>query len=132
MTKIALEKKSNSVLLGVLAFLLYGSWAVFANWEYGLKKSLTAGLVQGIVSFLTTTFIMLLMIWLFELGRSSLTRFLYAVTGTNAIAISGMVCAHLIVGTPDILQTILPSMVVGFSLTVVYSSARLRQEAKHN
>jgi len=127
----ALQKKSNSVILGALAFIIYGSWAIFSNWEYGLKKSLTAGMTQGLMSFLITTFIAFLMIWLFDQGRSHLMRFLYAVGGTNAVAITGMVVAHLIVGTPDILQTILPSMIVGFAMTVSYSIARLRQEAKH-
>ena len=118
--------------MGVLAFVVYGSWAIFANWEYGIKKSLIAGLTQGLMSFLITTFMTFLMIWLLNRGSSRWMSFLYAVICTNTVTITSLVVAHLIAGTPEILLTIMPSMIIGFVYIVSYSLAYLHQEAKYS
>ncbi len=86
-----------------------------------------AGLTQGLMSFLITVFIVLLMIWLFDRGRSPVTKFLFAVIGTNTVGVGSLTAAHLLAGTPDVLQTILPSMLIGTAMTVVYSLTRLRR-----
>ncbi len=119
-------KYFKSVVLGLLAFVLYGGWALYSNLEYGGWIASVAGITQGGMSFLITTLLSSLMMYLFEKGRTVVEKFLYAVIGTNVITLPGMCLAHYMVGTPNIVQTILPSAIIGFFFTLFYTTARLK------
>ena len=108
----------------LLAWLLYGSWACYVNWDYGLSPALTAFVAQGIASFSTTLFLTRLIEFLY---RHIPTRGLKAaLTPVGAIALIGITlyAIHRLSGTPDIALTIAPSLLIGFAYCL-YCTYRL-------
>ena len=109
-------------VLSALAFLLYGSWAAFANRAHGLDAALWAFGVQGFSSALTTA----LMGGVIERLRRPLGDTLGAKLVASAVATAAAgvchVCLHLLAGTPEIARTVIPSVVVGFLYAVTYAA----------
>ncbi|MDG1286971.1 MAG: hypothetical protein P8P30_05325 [Rickettsiales bacterium] len=104
----------------IAAAFVYGGWAAYANSEHATDVWLRAGLVQAATSFTVTLVITLFARWVF----------LRSGGGRRGVAI-GYVCsfcsvtlfsygAHYISGTPDIWQTITPSMIIGSAYLVSY------------
>lgn len=103
-----------------LAFVVYGGWAVAVNLEHGIEIAVTAGLAQGVSSSISTLIISavieycyskfqghrmgLLLAWLIP---PTLTGFMHAVF-------------QLIVGTPDIIETVSFSVVMGYAFGGIY------------
>ncbi|MEJ2041926.1 MAG: hypothetical protein P8X74_12275 [Reinekea sp.] len=101
----------HPLMSSVLAFIAYGLWAAFSNWEFGQLSALKALLIQGSFAFSATLFLTLLAKTLyFHLGRN-----LAAFAGAFFICflIISIVPAtlHWLAHTPNILQTILPGLV---------------------
>jgi hypothetical protein len=104
-----------------VAAILYGSWAGFSNWEHGTWVALEACLVQGALSFLSTLTLVLVLEALFRLGGRALGGFLLATVGTISLMISVMTTTHWMAGTPNLVTTIAPSIVVGSVFFIVYA-----------
>jgi hypothetical protein len=58
---------------------------------------------------------------LFDLGRTPGEGFCLAVAGMTTIGASAGATAHTLAGTPHVLTTILPSLVLGFLFNVLYA-----------
>lgn len=108
-------EKTNSVTLftALVAGLVYGGWAVYANFEYSSRTWEMAGIVQGVYAFFST------------LSITHVARAVHIKYGSNVrslvagfvMSFTIMLCIplaiHHIVGTRDIWQTILPGLVWG-------------------
>ena len=106
----------RSTLAGLAGFFVYGGWAAFANAEHGSDIAMRSGLVQGSYSLALTFAMTYVTEYIF--GR---TRALVATTFlVSAILFLSAYSIHWLVGTPEILMTILPGYVVGTIYTVVY------------
>lgn len=103
------------------AAILYGSWAGFSNWEHGTSIALEACLVQGVLSFLSTLTLVLVLEALFRLGGRALGGFLLAAVGTLSLMIAVMTTTHWMTGTPNLVTTIVPSIVVGSVFFIAYA-----------
>lgn len=104
-----------------LAFLLQGLWAGYVAWDHGLILSLRAGFLHGLLCAGMTIISTLLMDTLFNLVARPWLGFLLAVTGTCVVMLGGAVVVHLINGTPDILVTITPLILLGVPFYIFYS-----------
>lgn len=107
--------------LMVLAFFVYGGWAAWANHHHGFAVSLRSFGVQGLSSATTT----LLMGGVIEalrarIGSGPARGMLSAVLATAA-AICFHLSLHLVAGTPEIVRTVAPSVVVGFAFASAYA-----------
>lgn len=110
----------RSFLAGFAGLIVYGGWAVYANASHGDTVALRAGVVQGSYSLLLT-FVM-------TLATEGLYRALSLVYGglywlMMIVCLSLFTTAygiHYLVGTPEILMTILPGFVIGSIYTLVY------------
>ncbi|MBK7396256.1 MAG: hypothetical protein IPJ34_08135 [Myxococcales bacterium] len=110
--------------LSLAAFVVYGSWAAFANHGHGAWVAGRALLGQGLSSATTT----LLIGGLVEL----LSRRLGA-TSAALLAATATACFHaavnLLLGTPELLRTIAPSVVVGYAFALAYAVGVTRASA---
>ncbi|WP_437757462.1 hypothetical protein [Sorangium sp. So ce1389] len=118
-------------LSATAAAVAYGSWAVFCNRAHGAAAALKAGLTQGTVSLVLTLVMMLILEWLFRLGRTPARGFLLASSGTTALVVVITTTVHTMAGTPRLFSTIAPSCLVGaafFTTQAFRLSAAARRE----
>ncbi len=118
-------------LLTAGAAVIYGTWAYVANAGHGVALATHAALVQALSSATTTLVI--------SGGIEGLRRRLGRGTWRLALAVvipptassSIHVAAHLANGTPELLRTIAPSVVIGYAFAAAYAlgSRRLDQAA---
>lgn len=131
MTVVDVEQRRRAttrvLVLSALAALVYGGWAFAANFSHGMVSSTRAGLVQG-ASSATTTFVISGGIEALR-ARLGTSRggLLVAALLPPTLASSLHVIAHWLVGTPEILRTILPSLVMGYVFGFAYFAATPRK-----
>jgi hypothetical protein len=104
------------------AAALYGSWAIVYNWSYGVWVAWRAGVAQVALSFLSTYFFVHFATRMYRLGRSPRQGLALSVVSTLALMFGVMFSVHSALGTPAVLPTIAPSMLLGGTLMVVYIS----------
>jgi hypothetical protein len=100
-------------LAAVAAAIVYGGWAIYANYEHGAHAWTMAGIVQASYAFISTLTITHIAHWAFLRtgggSRGITTGFVASFIVMAAIPIT----VHTIAMTPDILQTILPGLIWG-------------------
>ena len=106
-------------LSAILALFLWGGWAFYINWGYGLQTGIFSGIVQGIGSFAATFIMVGAITWLFHYFNKSWLRLILPAMITVGCIGSCLVCIHYIIGTPRIFQTILPALSVAFCFCLV-------------
>ena len=104
----------------VLAAVVFGSWAAFVNSEYGLLVLIRSGLGQGIYAFFAT--------WI--VTRTAANVFAFTGGGPHGLIMSFiasflvMICfpltIHHALGTPEILNAILPGVLWGSGYIFTY------------
>ena len=106
----------RSGLAGLAGFAVYGAWAYYANSDHGTMVAMRSGLVQGGYSLLLTFVMTLVTEFMFaRLGSLWLTS-----ATVSVILFLSAYTIHMLVGTPEILMTILPGYVIGTIYTIVY------------
>lgn len=113
--------RKRAFLVGAGAFLLFGSWALFANRAHPVSAMTRAALAQGGLSFVSSSFSVLLLEYLYGLGRTPARRTLLGAVGTPAIILVTMTAGHLLARTPNVVATLLPSWISGTLFCVVYT-----------
>lgn len=108
------------VVLGALAFLLYGSWAVLANWGRGQSVLLRAFLVQGCSSAFVTSTVAFVIEWVHaRLPRTTASASLAVVVGVLFAAIFH-ITSNLIAATPEVLRTVAVPILANVVYATVY------------
>lgn len=110
----------RSTIAGIAGFVGYGGWAMYANAGHGSDIAMRSGIVQGTYSLILTFLMTLVTEWLYVRlgglsGGRSLTVSLIAI-----ILFCSAYSIHKLVGTPEVLMTILPGFVIGTIYTLVY------------
>jgi hypothetical protein len=115
----------------ISGFLFYGGWAFFINYSHGWEDAITAGLTQGSYSFFITLVLALVVEWLFvRLAEVPLRSFWVFLIG--AILLAGTsVSVNLLTGTPEILWTVLPGLMVSLVYMMLYIVALNKLEARY-
>ncbi len=120
---------NNKIFHGIIAFFLWGGWALYANWQHGFQSSMTSAVAQGILSFCITNFMAICMEFLFAKSEKPMLQFCYAVFGTCALQLSMLIGVHVIVKTPELVTTVLPAAIVAFSYSIFYTINLMRAQA---
>lgn len=110
--------RSTASALG--AFALYGGWTLFANWHHGSATALRSAIVQGLFSALLT--------FVLVLAMEALHRRL--AHHRHGAALTILICAgtcqgttaaiHLAIGTPELLTTLAPTILIGGAFIITY------------
>jgi ABC-type Na+ efflux pump permease subunit len=108
------------------AFLLWGSWAWYANGANGEWTTLLTAIAQGISSFIVTLVLVELVMRLYHLFKHPLARILLSALIVTMLSASLLLFIHLGVGTKQILQTIIPPSTVAF-LFCLYTSIKVHK-----
>lgn len=101
------------VLAGVLAALVYGSWAAFVNSEHGTAMSVKAGLGQGSYALFSTWIVTAAAIRSLNYFGYAPRDKLLAFTLTFLIMLMIPVVIHALLGTEDVLEAITPGLIWG-------------------
>jgi len=93
-------------------FLLWGGWGFYLNSKVSFHYGVSAGLVQGIFSFVATLVVVYLLTILFNYFK----RFIFKVILPTCLMLVALFSfsflAHSAAQTPEIIKTILPNLVV--------------------
>ena len=103
------------------AFLLFGGWALVANRQHSTSEMVRAALAQGCFSFISSTSSVLLLEYLYGLGRTPNQKLALGAVGTPCIILLAMTGGHVIAGTPNVVMTLLPSWISGAIFCVTYT-----------
>ncbi len=117
------SKALRSLLAATAGFIVYGGWAFFINYDYGLPAALKAGATQGSYSFTLTLSLSFLMEWLFQLSRQPRLQFSLAFITPCLLIYCTSWGVNVLTGTPEILLTILPGATISTLYTLSYTLA---------
>jgi hypothetical protein len=117
----------RSALAGLAGAALYGIWAFYINRDHGTDVALSAALTQAFVSFSITFAITRMIEGVSGLVEHSLARFVVPAVGGIGLAAAYTLGLHSWMGTPEVLQTAAPSLIVGSAYCCLYSAALARR-----
>jgi hypothetical protein len=115
------NSRKRALLVGAGAFVLFGSWALFANRAHPAPAMARAALAQGSFSAVSSTCAVLLLEYLYGLGRTPARKVMLGAAGTPVIIFLAMAGGHLLARTPNVVATLLPSWISGTIFAVVYT-----------
>jgi hypothetical protein len=118
--------------VGSLTFLTYASWAAYSNWDHGIWIAGRAAAVQGITFGVSATCSASLMELLFKVSRKFVIRYLASSLGSGVIVFFGFLTLHLLNGTPHILMTMLPPIVLATPYYALYPLELTRRELRND
>jgi len=112
----------------ILAFAVYGGWAMWVNFDYGLAVALTAGLAQGISSTISTLIIATVIEFCFQKFKQHRAGLFLA--WVIPPTLTGLMHAGFqwLVDTPEIFITVLFSVVMGYLFGGIYVRGLIRLE----
>jgi hypothetical protein len=115
------------LLVAFTAGGIYGSWTAFVHIHNGLgaRTAMCAGWTQVGLSIFATLFFALLMERLFRVPSNPRHGFWLAVFGSSALGTVWLVVGHQLAGTPHILESITPSLIVGAAFDFTYAGRLL-------
>lgn len=113
--------RRRAIVVGIAAFLLFGGWALVANREHSTREMVRAALAQGCFSFISSTSSVLLLEYLYGLGRTLNQKLALGAVGTPCIILLAMTGGHVLAGTPNVVMTLLPSWISGAIFCVIYT-----------
>lgn len=108
-----LNKLLILLIPSIIAASLYGGIAYYVNSDHSVNAGILAALTQGIASFFVTLSSTLLMQWMFSLPKRPALKFFMASAGSGALLFLLFVSVHILMRTPDIFETLLPSLITG-------------------
>lgn len=97
----------------IIALMLYGSWAGFSNANYGALAIFKAFLIQGLFAFSATLLLGALAGKLYRKLNATLSALALSFIICMLIAVCVPGGLHHIFGTAEILQSMLPGLIIG-------------------
>lgn len=122
----------RSVVIALGAALLYGGWALWANRGHGWSAASSAAGTQALASFTITLAMTSVMEALCRTTTSRAGQFVRAAGGSIALSVAYTVALHVWMGTPELLETVTPSIAIGSVYSVAYAANLVREAAAHN
>lgn len=116
-----LHRLAESPLGAVLGGMIYGGWATFAHWMYGLSWALRVGAVHFALTTGLTFMGVQLMNRLFGLAAHPLGGALVAALGSLVTTYGLLIGVHSLIGTQQILLTLAPGLIPTLAFTLGYS-----------
>lgn len=107
----------------IFAFVLWAGWAAYSNYDYGLEKTLSIAMAQGFASLLTTLVLAVLVRTIFHNFHHIAGKLMLPTLITLSLSSSSLYFIHRLVATPNIIQTIIPPIIVA-ALYCLYLTRR--------
>lgn len=111
----------RGVTMALGAILLWAPWAAWANYEHGFEAAYRAAIAQSSMSFVITLFMTVSIEAIAARDYSPWRQWAYSILGPCALVLACLIAVHLLVGTPNWLLTIAPSIAIGLTYTSFYS-----------
>jgi hypothetical protein len=119
----------RSICAALAALLVYGSWAAWANRMHGAEMMMRASATQGFFSAVVTLTMTAFLEALYTGAAPRMQRLIRSVVSTIALLVVLSTGIHWLVGTEEILITVLPGWIFGSLYAVVYALGLSRAEA---
>lgn len=100
--------KLRLATMTIIAFTLWSAWSFYANYSHGFSTAFVAALAQGIQSAVSTLFGSALIEWLYRKLKTIRFSLLWVTAIATTCSFTFMYSVHWVVGTPEILLTIMP------------------------
>ncbi len=111
---MALSRKNIFALFSALAAaIVYGAWAIYANYEHGAHAWGMAGSIQAAYAFISTLSITHVAQWVFTKCNGGLHGVFLGFITSFIVMLALPLGVHSLAHTPDIWQTILPGLIWG-------------------
>jgi len=111
------SKNKRMFITGMLSAIIYGLWAYYVN--MGLPTAMASSLAQSISSFIGGYLVAGLIEFTFSVTPKP-WRFPISAFVPYALTLSIYALVHKFVGTPDILATISPNIIIGTPYFILY------------
>ncbi len=108
------------ILISLLAGLIYGSWAAFANFEHGTAVAAKAGIGQGIYALASTWLVTLTAVYVYHKLKGGWLGFCCGFGSSFLVMLSIPLLIHSILLTPNVWQAILPGLIWGSGYIFIY------------
>lgn len=112
----------------VLAFALWGMWAFMVNSAGGVPEGVVSGVVQGTASFVITLIMISIVTRLYNLMADMPFRLFLPSMVTVGCTGACLVGIHMAAGTPEVMKTVSPPLVVAF-LYCLFTTIKLDRSA---
>lgn len=107
-------------LSGMFFTALWSSWAYYANFGYGALAAQKAAITQGSFTIINAFLFTVIMEYMFSIGKTRLARLLLAFVLPNSIVMVVLTSLHYYRGTPNVLATVSPSLIIVALLSLAY------------
>jgi hypothetical protein len=97
----------------LLAALVFGSWAAFVNREYGTDIAIRSGLGQAVYALFSTWIVSKTLVSVFSKTQRDVQGAILSFVAAFIVMICIPLTIHYALGTPEILNAILPGAVWG-------------------
>ncbi len=121
------NKNKRMLITGILSAILYGVWAYYVN--YGLPTAIASSVAQAISSFIGGYLVAGVIEFTFSITPKP-WRFPISAFVPYGMTLSIYALVHTFVGTPDILSTIMPNIIVGTPYFILYCVKLEKNEAQ--
>lgn len=111
-----IKKSSNyyKFVSASMAFLLWGGWAFYINYEGIENSGFISGITQGTASFLITLFMIYIVTYLYHYFKKPILKIGLSAILTISLTGTCLVIIHGLISTPNILYTVFPPLCVAF------------------
>ena len=128
--RAARRPTARGLLLAIGAGCMDGAWALWANLEHGTAAGWRAAATQFVVSFIVTLAITTVMEQVHGRLSSRLARIGGAIAASVGTTIVFTLTLHLASGTPEILATVVPVLLLGSLYCVAYVANLERERVR--
>jgi hypothetical protein len=125
LTNGRLKEHARPVLAALVGGGAYGCWAAFTHLRCGFGVAIRAGLAQLALSVIVTLVAVLVLERLFRWPSNPVRGFWLAALGTSTLGTVWLAVGHALAGTPNIVVTIAPPVIVGTVSDFLYAGALL-------
>lgn len=116
----AINILKRGLFSGIVFTLLWSSWAYYINSSYGNDVAIRAAITQAGFTIINAFIYTVFMESMFSKGNSQLNRFVLAFILPNALVTIALVGIHIIRDTPNVSETVMPSLLVVYLLSLFY------------
>lgn len=108
--------------MGVVAMLFFIAWGLWVNWEHGVAARIQVALTQGVISLVSTWLSAEFIQWVVMRWKGGgVQRVLGSGIVSYLVIYSLVATAHLLAGTPDLFETMIPGLLIGLVFCFSYS-----------
>ena len=120
----------KGVLSGLFFTLVWSSWAYYINFGVDSELAIEAAKTQAIFTIINAFIYTVTLDYILCRIDKTLAAFIISFFLPNIITTSVLYSMHALNGTPKILETILPSMIFIYLVSLVYITLNLRKRGK--